>query len=596
MPEVDTSQFNVEVTILGIFLAVFALFSHVIKEKWYLGEALPAVIVGMVLGPFAAKFIIPELMGGKGGMEDESYNKVDYITVGVCRIVIGTQLVVTGFQLPKKYILERWKDLLVLMIPLRVVMWLITSSLVLLVIPKMNFLTSLVIGACVTCTDPVLTQAIARGAFADKFVPRHLREIISAEAGATDGFGFPFLMLAIYLMRSKNPMEEDEHTVGGGNSTAITSWVTETLLWYITCSAIYGAAIGYSSAKLVRYVSRRRWIEGEMYLLWAIILGLFLIGSCGLIGTDDFTACFACGCFLNWDGHYHAETTKRQDDLNPAIETLLNLGAFAYIGAVMPWDQFNRPEETGITYAVLIGLAFLVLLLRRMPAMFMAYKGIESIHTWREALFMGYFGPIGIGAIFYVEHSKHLLPEFASGAEDENSLHEVMTPVVYFLVLSSILVHGLSIPALSVFYNYQHVPAIQDPHDVAVLPRRSRFEPLPANAIPGTHHDVVVFNRFSRPEEMELEDEAESRSPAPLEADIENAFGARERTTSFGSDSSRTAIVPPDPTYRGGGVTSVWSRYSEEGRDGIEMDDDLDKGKQRMRPARKPGVRFSMPF
>jgi NhaP-type Na+/H+ or K+/H+ antiporter len=57
-----------------------------------------------------------------------------------------------------------------------------------------------VIGACVTCTDPILSQAIAKGPFADKFVARHLPEIISSEAGANDGFGFPFLMLATYLI------------------------------------------------------------------------------------------------------------------------------------------------------------------------------------------------------------------------------------------------------------------------------------------------------------------------------------------------------------------------------------------------------------
>lgn len=40
---------------------------------------------------------------------------------------------------------------------------------------------------------------MAKGPFSDKYVRRDLREIISSEAGANDGFGFPFL-LYVYLL------------------------------------------------------------------------------------------------------------------------------------------------------------------------------------------------------------------------------------------------------------------------------------------------------------------------------------------------------------------------------------------------------------
>jgi len=80
------------------------------------------------------------------------------------------------------------------LLPVMTIMWLCTSLCILVVIPKMTFLTALVIGSCVTCTDPILSQAVAKGPFSDKFVPRALREIISSEAGANDGFGFPFLL------------------------------------------------------------------------------------------------------------------------------------------------------------------------------------------------------------------------------------------------------------------------------------------------------------------------------------------------------------------------------------------------------------------
>ena len=132
---------------------------------------------------------------------------------------------------------------------------------------------SLVIGSCVTCTDPILSQAIAKGPFADKYVARHLREIISSEAGMNDGFGFPFLMLGVYLMRHANESpptsESSAHAAtimprsgevgrqGGGPGVAIGNWVLETWLYYILMGAVYGVVVGYTSLHALRYSLRR---------------------------------------------------------------------------------------------------------------------------------------------------------------------------------------------------------------------------------------------------------------------------------------------------------------------------------------------------
>lgn len=112
----------------------------------------------------------------------------------MCRLVIGVQLVIAGFQLPAKYQKARWKEMALCLLPIMTIMWLCTSICILIMIPKLSFLAALVIGSCVTCTDPILSQAVAKGPFSDKYVSRALREIISSEAGANDGFGFPFLL------------------------------------------------------------------------------------------------------------------------------------------------------------------------------------------------------------------------------------------------------------------------------------------------------------------------------------------------------------------------------------------------------------------
>jgi len=235
---------------------------------------------------------------------------------------------------------------------------------------------------------------------------------------------------------------------------------------------------------------------------WQVLTGqkqLWLVGICGMLGTDDLLACFVAGNAMNWDGEYLEETEKRHDEVNSCVDVLLNFGGFMYIGSVMPWSEFHQPDVTGITVPRLIGLGFLVLVFRRIPAIMMTYKLMPKVcKDYKEALFMGYFGPIGAGAVFYVEHTRHLFPELGQGDAEETNLVRAMVPVVYWLVLFSIVVHGLSIPGLNVIYRFYGVKPIQD--DAVVVRRKSMRVATPVNADVGESGTTfVAYNRFSRP-------------------------------------------------------------------------------------------------
>jgi NhaP-type Na+/H+ or K+/H+ antiporter len=138
-------------------------------------------------------------------------------------------------------------------------------------IPRLTTLTAMVIASMVTCTDPILSQAIAKGPFADKYVPRALREIISAEAGANDGFGFPFLLLATFLIRH-TPVDDvdfkpDAHRIigrsgdvgrlGGDAGKAIEIWVVEGWLYFILLGAVIGVVIGIASMSAITFTLTR---------------------------------------------------------------------------------------------------------------------------------------------------------------------------------------------------------------------------------------------------------------------------------------------------------------------------------------------------
>ncbi|KAI9158104.1 putative Na(+)/H(+) antiporter [Paramyrothecium foliicola] len=519
-PVLVLSELNIILSVFGAFILIYGFISIKIKAKWYLGEALPAMVVGIILGPLAANFIDSERWGNAvNGQTSE-------ITLGMMRVLIGIQLVIAGYQLPAKYTWYRWKEMFVLLIPVMTIMWLCTSGCIIALTPKISLLSAMVIGACVTSTDPVLSQAVAKGPFADKFVARDLREIISAEAGANDGFGFPFLMLATYLIRHADvpgaanqpvgvapglvgiPADAEDAAnlvgraegvgrLGGGVGIALANWAVGTWIYFVLMSAIIGALVGLTAQYALKLALRKKWVDSESYLLYPTAIGLWLIGICGLMGTDDLLACFAAGSALNWNGEFLAETEKLHDEVNSVIDVLLNFGGFMYIGAMMPWDQFNSPE-TGLTYGRLVNLGLLVIVLRRIPALLITYKLMPKVvKNYKEALFMGYFGPIGVGAVFYVEHTRHLFPKLGEGDEEETNLLRAMIPVVYWLVFFSIVWHGLSIPVLNMIYKFMKVQPVQD--DATEIRRKSLQVAAPNNAIIGDDQTFIAFNRFSRP-------------------------------------------------------------------------------------------------
>lgn len=174
-------------------------------------------------------------------------------------------------------------------------MWICTSLCILVTIPNLSFLAALVIGSCVTSTDPILSQAVAKGPFSDKYVPRALRELISAEAGANDGFGFPFLLLATFLIRHADldgvefkegvsavaegaarllKREQEVGRLGGGLPKAFELWIVEVWLYMIVMSALIGIVIGLGSMYAIRFALRRRWIDSESFLLWPMAIGV----------------------------------------------------------------------------------------------------------------------------------------------------------------------------------------------------------------------------------------------------------------------------------------------------------------------------------
>ncbi|WVQ85812.1 hypothetical protein IAT38_007980 [Cryptococcus sp. DSM 104549] len=415
-------------TFLGGFVVIFGMLSLFLKEKLYIGEAPIATVTGIIIGPHALKLFNPTgWAGGDDGVVDE-------ITLEVTRVVISISVFAVGVELPKAYMKRHWRSLFFLLGPCMLWGWMISALLVWGLIPGLNFLASLVIAAGVTPTDPILAQAVVGGKFADQHVPAHIRHLLSAESGSNDGAAFPFLYIALYLLLDSSP----GHAVG--------EWFYMTWLYEIVLGIIIGALLGFAARKFMKFAERKRLIDRQSYVAQYVSLAVLSIGITSLLGSDDLLSAFACGCAFAWDGFFNKATEDAV--FSNVIDLLFNCAAFIYIGAIIPFAEFNMPD---LRVWRLVVLAICILLIRRLPAIVATYKFIPDIKTFREALFTGWFGPMGVGAIFISTLARVSLPE---GEADENTevvdrLRDVITPITAFLVLSSVVTHGMSIPFFS---------------------------------------------------------------------------------------------------------------------------------------------------
>ncbi|KUI58718.1 Na(+)/H(+) antiporter [Cytospora mali] len=376
-------------------------------------------------------------------MSSGSQENLDSIILYFSRLVLGVQLVLAGVQLPSQYLKMQWKPLSILLGPVMTAMWLSTSLLVWALVPDLPFLHSLAIGACVTPTDPILSNVIVKGKFADHNVPKDLQRIIIAESGANDGLGYPFLFLALYLIKY---IGDGGASAPGGAGMAMGLWFGETWGYTIILSVIYGATVGWIAKELLHWAEEHKFVDRESFLVFAFSLALFIVGTCGMIGSDDVLACFIAGNTFTWDDWFRLETMD--DSLQPTIDMLLNVSIFMWYGAVCPWEMFL--DNNVIPLGRLMGLGVLILLLRRLPWVFAIHKKIPQIEHIQHAVFVGFFGPVGVSAIFYL----YIMREFVDTLKGHNGeirsdvarLSEAVLVIVWFLCICSVVVHGLSIP------------------------------------------------------------------------------------------------------------------------------------------------------
>ncbi|TFK44658.1 Sodium/hydrogen exchanger family-domain-containing protein [Crucibulum laeve] len=440
------------------------MFSLLARERLYVNEVVLGTAFGIFMGPYFAGIFDPRTWG----------TVTDTVTLEVMRIVLATGLFAIGVELPGSYMAKHAKSLVIMVVPTMAIGWVIVAGLLRVLFPRFDFTSCLAIAACLTPTDPIICAAIVGGKFARKHVPLNLRQILSAESAANDGLAYPFLTIAIYL------------TVDSTVSEGVTHWVLIGWLYQVILGIVVGALLGLAFSHLMKFSHNRGFIDRESYVAQYLALAIFTTGIVSTLGSDDLLAAFAAGCAISWDGDFNVHTEG--EVFASVIDLVLNCACFIYIGAWLPFNTFTD-ASLGITPWRLVILCIGVLFLRRIPAILALYKWIPEISSWKEALFCGHFGPMGVGAVFISTLAIHKLPGARDPPESQRDLlASGLQPIVAFMVLSSIIVHGLSIPFFSWGKNVSRTVSLsttwtarsRGPPDWVLTARRTPVLPRPS--------------------------------------------------------------------------------------------------------------------
>ncbi|KAJ3850494.1 Cation/H+ exchanger [Lentinula lateritia] len=368
----------------------------------YLNEVVLGTAFGIVIGPYAGNVFDPRSWSSSEGSQN--------ITLEVMRIVLATGLFAIGIELPNNYMWKHAKSLSAMVIPTMAAGWLIIGGILRALFPKLSYVSCLAIAACLTPTDPIICAAIV------------------GESAANDGLAYPFLSISIYL------------TVESSKKVAFGKWFLVGWLYQVILGVVLGIVMGFVFSHLFQLSKRKGFIDRESYVAQYIAMSFLTVGVARTIGSDDLLAAFAAGSAMSWDGHFNEQIEG--EIFASVIDLVLNC-------AWLPFKDFNMPS-LGIEPWRLTVLLISVALLRRIPPMMLLYKWIPEISSWQEALFSGHFGPMGVGAVFI---STLALSELGTPhnppQNQEDLLALYIQPVVAFVVLGSIVIHGLSIPFFS---------------------------------------------------------------------------------------------------------------------------------------------------
>ncbi|MET4637184.1 cation:proton antiporter [Mycetocola sp. 2940] len=282
---------------------------------------------------------------------------------------------------------------------------------------------ALFVGAALAPTDAALSVQVID----DRRLPARVRRALNVESGLNDGIVTPVVVFAL-AVASIRP--------GGSGEVAESVRVILELVIGIAV----GLMLGFGSAWLIGFASRRRWIlhGGRRLGTLATAVGSFSLAQ--TLGGNGFIAAFLAGIAFGAAFPRDVADVDEVGELPELLGEVLALGVWFLFGAALLPVALNYVSPSTLVYAVLS-----LTVIRMLPV---SLALIGSGFDRGTVLFLGWFGPRGLASVV-----------FALLAVEELVATEVVgqaISVVAVTVLLSVAAHGMSAGPLGRRYARLH--------------------------------------------------------------------------------------------------------------------------------------------
>ena len=377
---------------LGGLAVALALGSAPVR-RLPLSEPLLALLLGVLIGPYVLDLVrLPA---------DETV----HILHVAARIGLAISLMAVALRFPLDRYLANVRPIVLLITVVLVAMAAAGAGLA-AVILGVPLGMAVLLGAALSPTDPVLASSIVSGAPAKEALPERLRVIISGESAANDTLAFPLVFVAMTAVAG--------HSLVGGVLSA---------LGRVLVGAVLGVTIGYVVGRLVLVSEEHRDLEQSAFLALTVTLALFVLGAVSLAGGEGVLGVLAAGLTYN---HKVSRAERSEEfEVQEAVNRFLVLPVFTLLGLALPWTSWG-----GVGWAPLI-FTIAVLLLRRLPWVVLLHRPLQLSKP--DATFAGWFGPIGVAALFYLTEAR-----------EQVVLNELAWLTGLMVIAASTLVHGVT--------------------------------------------------------------------------------------------------------------------------------------------------------
>jgi NhaP-type Na+/H+ or K+/H+ antiporter len=352
--------------VVGLASVLLALLSRQIRHL-PLTEPLVAMLLGVLAGPA----VLGLLVLGE--------HQRDVLLLEGSRLLLAFSVTAAALRFPARDLRPLVRPVALLLVVVMPVAALAAGAAALVL--GLPLALALLVGACLSPTDPVLASSVVSGEPAEQNLPARVRQLLTTESGANDGLALPLVGLAAAAVL---PATGPADAVGR-------------LVWEVLGATGIGVLAGVLAAIGLKAATRHRDLAPGPELVYTLLLAVAVLGVTRLAHTDGVLAAFVAALAYNWCiGDQERESESRVDE---AVNRYAVLPLFMVLGAVLPWREWTAFGPLAVVFVAA------VLLLRRLP--WVLLLGHPLGLRRRDAVFTGWFGPMGVSAVFYLAHSIH---------------------------------------------------------------------------------------------------------------------------------------------------------------------------------------------